>query len=72
MAVNGGAAQGSSRHLLPIKPSRLPLQSLPPPLATGSFHEPITMARFFCSSEATGTANKTQMQQGKPLLSTSE
>lgn len=56
----------------PLSPLPLPHQTLPPSPATCSFHEPITMARFFCSSEATGTANKTQMQQGKPLLSTSE
>lgn len=55
-------------HLLPIKPSPLPLQTLPPPPATCSFHEPITMARFFCSSEATGTANKSQMQGQAPAV----
>lgn len=74
MAMNGGRAR--TRLFLGICFPLSPLPflctpSLPPP-ATCSFHEPITMARFLCSSEATGTANKTQLQQGKPLLSTSE
>lgn len=63
-----GLHQALLRHLLPIKPSPLPLQTLPPPPATCSFHEPITMARFFCSSEATGTTNKSQMQEQAPAV----
>ena len=56
----------------PLSPLPIPLQTLPPPPATCSFHEPIIMARLFFSSEAAGPANQAQMQQGKPLLSTSE
>lgn len=74
MAMNGGRAHARLFPGICFPLSPLPFlhtPSLPPP-ATCSFHEPITMARFLCSSEATGTANKTQMRQGKPLLSASE
>ena len=52
----------------PLSPLPLPLQTCPPPPATCSFHEPITMPRLFFSSEPAGPANQAQMQQGRPFL----
>lgn len=50
----------------PLSPLPIPLQTLPPPPATCSFHEPITMARLFFSSKPLALLTRHRCSRASP------